>query len=90
MSVGIGVQPSTSAKGAVAVQLSPSARLNIFLPVPMMEDLRTLAARRGRTMTDVVKTALGLLKIAEDAKMNQQKLVIANSKGKLLKEVVIL
>jgi hypothetical protein len=64
-------------------------RLNINLPAQAAADLEQLALSSGRTMTEIVRNALGLVKLAQDAKDKNQKLIIADANDKPLKEVVI-
>ncbi len=69
--------------------MSSSRRLNINLPTAVANDLENLANTSGRSMTEVVRTALGLVKIAHDVAQNDQKLVVADSSGKPVKEILI-
>ncbi len=64
-------------------------RLNINLPTSIANDLEALSQKSGRSMTEVVRNALGLVKIANDAADSNQKLVITDAKGKPLKEIVL-
>jgi hypothetical protein len=64
-------------------------RLNINLPTSIANDLETLAQKSGRSMTEVVRNALGLVKIANDAADSNQKLVITDAKGKPVREIVL-
>lgn len=64
-------------------------RLNINLPTSIANDLEALSQKTGRSMTEVVRNALGLVKIASDAADNNQKLVITDAKGKPVKEIVL-
>ena len=63
-------------------------RLNINLPENVADELEDIAHNSNRTMTDVIRTALALVKIASDASKNKQKLVVADESGKLIKEIV--
>jgi hypothetical protein len=40
-------------------------------------------------MTEIVRTALGLVKIAQEVTDKDQKLIVTNSDGKPLKEIVL-
>jgi hypothetical protein len=64
-------------------------RLNINLPTSIANDLEAIAQKSGRSMTEVVRNALGLVKIATDVADNNQKLVITDDKGKPVKEIVL-
>jgi hypothetical protein len=69
--------------------MAETRRLNINLPENVAQDLERLANDSGRTMTDVVRTALGLVKIAQEVKDKDQKLIVADAEGKPLKEIVL-
>ncbi len=64
-------------------------RLSINLPESAADELEELANKSGRSMTEVIRSALGLVKIASDASENDQKLVVADKSGKLIKEIVL-
>ncbi len=64
-------------------------RLNINLPAQMADDLEAMATNSGKSMTEVIRNALGLVKLAQDVSNKKQKLLIADSNDKPLKEVVI-
>jgi predicted transcriptional regulator len=68
---------------------TPVRRLNINLPENVADELQDIANKSHRTMTDVVRTALALVKIASDASEKNQKLVVADESGKPIKEVVL-
>jgi len=67
----------------------PVKRLSINLPEPAFQDLERLKALSGRSMTDVVRTALSLVKIAFEEERIGNKLAVMNGKGRLLKEIVL-
>jgi len=69
--------------------MAGAKRLNINLPPQVAEDLQRIAASSGRSMTEVVRMALGLVKIAQEVTDHDQKLVVADSSGKPLKEIVL-
>ncbi|MDX6484705.1 MAG: hypothetical protein QOE95_2478, partial [Gaiellaceae bacterium] len=64
-------------------------RLNINLPLSVYSELEELARTSSRNMTDIVRTALGLVKIAVEAEQSGNKLAIVKSDGKLLKEILL-
>ena len=70
-------------------RVAETRRLNINLPPKVAEDLEKLANDSGRSMTEVVRTALGLVKIAQEVTDKDQKLIVTNSDGKPLKEIVL-
>ena len=78
---------------SAAPQVPPQVgvkRLNINLPFAVYEQLEGLAKTSSRTMTDIVRTALGLVKIAIDAENAGNKLAVVTPDGKPLKEIVLL
>src|SRR5262245_15706751 len=64
-------------------------RLNINLPAQVFSDLVTLSRKSGRSMTEIVRVALGLAKIAFDEAEKGNKLIVVNPKGRPIKELVI-
>lgn len=69
--------------------MAETKRLNINLPPQVAEDLQKLSQTSGRSMTEIVRTALGLVKIAQEVTQQDQKLVVADSNGKPLKEIIL-
>ena len=65
-------------------------RLNINLPLSVYGELEELAKTSSRTMTEIVRTALGLVKVAIEAEKGKNRLAVVNSEGKLLKEIVLM
>jgi hypothetical protein len=65
-------------------------RLNINLPEAKFSELEQLARDSHRTMTDVVRIALELVKIAVNLEEHSHKLAVVNSEGELIKEIVLL
>lgn len=64
-------------------------RLNINLPKYAFDELKSLSTRSGRSMTEVVRTALSLARLAFDEEQKNNKLVVADGEGNLLKEIVL-
>ena len=64
-------------------------RLNINLPEPVYQELQALSNTTGRSMTDLVRTALGLVNVAYRATEQSNVLIVADKNGKALKEVLI-
>jgi hypothetical protein len=61
-------------------------RLNINLPEPVFQELQRLSRDTGRSMTELVRTALGLVNVAyEETKDGAKVLVVADKDGKPLK-----
>lgn len=74
--------------GATAAA-APSRRLTVNLPAQTYNELQALAQASGSTMTDVLRTALGLVKIAYDEQARGHVLAVATPDGKLLKQIVL-
>jgi hypothetical protein len=65
-------------------------RLNINLPEPVFQELRALSSSTGRSMTDLVRTALGLVNTAyEETRDGKHVLVVADKSGRPIKQLVI-
>ena len=75
---------------AIPVQAKEMKRLNINLPGPVFKQLESLARESRRSMTDVVRLSLGLVKVAIDEENRGNKLAIVTPDGTLLKEIVLL
>jgi len=69
---------------------TPTKRLNINLPVETYEALQTLALDSGQSMTQVVRSGLGLAKLAREEGKNDRSLAIVDRDGKVVKEIVVL
>ena len=79
-------------KDDVAMTSSPAQevrRLNINLPEPVFQELQQLSASTGRSMTELVRTALGLVNVAYTETDRSHVLAVADKDGKLLKQLVI-
>lgn len=74
---------------AVAFIPSPERQLEMTLPENVMNELEEIARRNKRTVDELFLDAFGLLKIASDAAQNQQKLVVTDSNGKVLKRIEV-
>ena len=64
-------------------------RLNINLPEPVFQELQLLSTSTGRSMTDLVRTALGLVNVAYKETVLEHVLAVTDKDGKLLKQLVI-
>jgi len=64
-------------------------RLNVNLPEGVHEELRILAERSGRSMTDIVRTGLGLVRVAFAEAERSNTLAVADSEGKLIKHLIL-
>jgi hypothetical protein len=68
----------------------PTRRLNINLPAEAYEMLQTLAEDSGQSMTQVLRSGLGLAKLAREEGKNDRSLAVIDRDGKVVKEIVIL
>lgn len=64
-------------------------RLNVNLPRDAYEELKGLADKSHRSMTEVVRTALGLVKIAMEEEEKKNSLAIINRNDEVVKEIVL-
>lgn len=64
-------------------------RLNINLPSTLLEELQQLASSSGKSMTEVVRTALGLVHVAYTQTGPNRRLTISDETGKALKEIIV-
>lgn len=76
---------------APAPALAPATgkRVNFILSEKAHSDLVSLSESTHRSMTEVVRLGLGLVKIALETARNGHKLVVTNSEGLPLKEIVL-
>ena len=66
----------------------PTRRLNVNLPAETYDQLSQLAADSHRSMSDVVRTALSLVKIALEEEKKNRTLAVAED-DKLVKQIVL-
>jgi hypothetical protein len=64
-------------------------RLNLVLSSVVFDDLARLAKERRTTMTEIVRLALGLIKVVVNETTQGHKLVVAKSNGEVLKELIL-
>ncbi|HEX4007668.1 MAG TPA: hypothetical protein VHX60_15950 [Acidobacteriaceae bacterium] len=69
--------------------MAETRRLNVILPASVAQDLEDMSKSSGKSMTEIVRNALGLVKLAQDVNNKKQKLVIADANDKPLKEIVL-
>jgi hypothetical protein len=85
---------ATTSYGISAVLETPTEekadkRLNLVLSSSAFEDLASLAKERRTTMTEIVRMAIGLVKVAiREAKLGH-KLVVAKENGDVIKELIL-
>jgi hypothetical protein len=64
-------------------------RLNVNLPEGSYEEIRALADRSGRSISEIVRTGLGLVSIAMEEASRNNYLAVSSSEGKLLRQIVL-
>lgn len=79
----------TTAVETRKTQANQDQELRISLPPQALAQLTELSERSGRPLTDIIRTALGLVKLAYDESQKKHILVVATEDGKLLKRVVL-
>ena len=79
--------------GGVAVMELPveqeEKRLNLILSAGAYADLAKMANQRRTSKTEIVRLALGLIKVAIAEASQNHKLVITTEDGKVLKELIL-
>ena len=76
-------------ESTTAASVEASTRLNVVLSKKAYADLNQLATQNRMSMTDVIRTGIGLLKLALDARRKGQKLVLADEQGKAISELIL-
>jgi predicted negative regulator of RcsB-dependent stress response len=74
---------------AVAPIRKSKQRLNLNLTDSARQEINSLAEQSSRTITELVRLALSLLKVIIDERNAGNKLVVTTREGKPLKELVI-
>jgi hypothetical protein len=74
--------------------LAPSSertekRINLILPERAYAEVYALSKSTKRSLTELVRLGLGLVKIAREAHTHGQKLIVTTEAGKPIKELVI-
>ena len=64
-------------------------RLNVNLPEDTYRQLKKLADESHRSMTEVVRTALGLVKIALEEERKDNSIAVVDRMGTPIKEIVL-
>ena len=62
-------------------------RISLNLAMKSYQDLESLADKTGRTMTDIVRFGLALVKLYFEETRQGRKLIIASSTGKAVSEI---
>src|SRR5215469_6918303 len=63
-------------------------RINLILPWRAYVEVRELSKATKRSITEMVRLGLGLVKIAIEAHASGQKLIVTTDEGKPVKELV--
>jgi len=69
--------------------VSGQRRLSINLPETVFDELRKLAETSHRSMTELVRDAFALAKVAYDETERGNKLTVTDDNGRTLKELII-
>lgn len=64
-------------------------RLNFILTERSYQDLQDLSNESRRSMTDLVRYGLGLMRLLIEAQKSKQRLMIVDESGKAIKEIVM-
>ena len=64
-------------------------RLNLILSAGVYTDLSRMAKQRRTSMTEIVRLAIGLIKIAVNEASQGHKLVVTTADGTVLKELIL-
>jgi phosphatidylglycerophosphatase A len=65
-------------------------RLNVNLPPDVFKDLQKLSRETNRSLTDIVRTGLGLANLALTEVAKSNKIAITDKDGKAIKEIVLI
>ena len=74
---------------SVAFIPAPERQVLVTLPDNVMNELQEIAKRNNRQVEDLFLDAFGLLKIASDAALNNQKIIVTDARGKVLKRIQV-
>ena len=77
------------ARERVALRPATQKRLSINLPIRVFNELQELADLKQRSMTELIRDAFALTKIAYEETEQGNKIAILDSSGKTLKELII-
>jgi hypothetical protein len=72
-----------------ALPLARTKRLNINLSERAHTELQSLSTETNRSVTELIRLAVGLLKITLEASREGHRLVITTKDGQALREIVI-
>jgi len=80
---------TTTVSAGAGAATAVGKRVNFILSERAHSDLTTLAESTHRSMTEIVRLGLGLVKIALEASRNGNRLVVTSAEGQPLKEIVL-
>jgi hypothetical protein len=83
------IEEQVASGSSMSDQVPGVRRLNINLPEPVFQELQQLSSSTGRSMTDLVRTALGLVNVAYAETNRSHVLAVADKSGKVLKQLVL-
>lgn len=63
-------------------------RLNLNLPERTFQELQRLASESGRSLTEMIRIAIGLAQVAVDEEAHGRKLAVIDKDGRVLKEII--
>lgn len=84
----LGMAPESA--GAEKSASPATRRLNINLPEELFLELERLAKGSNRTMTEIVRTSLGLVRVAIEEERRGNKMAVVTAEGDIRKEIVLL
>src|SRR2546423_12469700 len=88
-SAGRGVAPRTGVAIDKVAEPPMTKRLGLNLPPPVYDEVNQLAKERRSSMTEIVRLALGLIKIVIREANKGNKLIITTPSGDPLREIVL-
>jgi hypothetical protein len=66
-----------------------TVRLSVNLDPKVAEALRTLAEKRGATVSEVVRDAIATEKFLSDVRENDERLLLQNADGTYTREIIL-
>lgn len=74
---------------STATPVITGKRVNFILSERAYTELVALSKETMRSMTELVRLGLGLVKIALEAERNGQRLIVTTAEGQAIKEIVL-
>jgi hypothetical protein len=72
-----------------ASRVTEKDRFHLALPEERMERARALANKRGTTLTETIRTSLGLLEAVEEEVREGNKIAVIDKNGKIVKQILL-